>query len=555
MTWKFDASSPIVPDRGNRLNLKGYNMKYIFLIFLFWTSHSVADSIESWNDFKTLVYQNKITNIDDLLARLPEDYTKGYSLIYRTRALHQEKVSFNRPRVLIFGKNAKFIITYNSHVTGGYAKRSDIESIETLEFNSLTGESYLREVTFTGNQVPNLSAIKVNSNKCLSCHGMPTDKYAGQNKALYARGLWDPYNSWSGIYGSLSRQGLDFMKIDSSEHIGFQQFLKEKPLNPRYSFLKLEAQKFTSLPATSFSRPFDPNKMNDALSFSDGYTRFPNQNLGMYLADYNFRRVGSILAQQETKKRAAFQYLVKGLTLDEDFVKPDLDSLTNPTDLNLKKPSCMTKIASFLPENTGKVPFTKFAEVFLQKLRADYAIRKAAVEVDNMGLSKLGAGLDQKDPFDENRGPRGLEFDSINPGTKFHLKDPANPGMTGNAALFYLAYLMEIPSQDLSTAITRGVNFQIDSNYILSGSTSLYYGNSTRCYTKDGQIKGKTNPLDPQKRCFSEPVEEFFTTYLPASFYKEKGQLLDPEIAKLSCEQLAAKSEQALMKYFKAKKK
>jgi hypothetical protein len=493
--------------------------------------------IETWSDLSNVIVTNDVKSIDELLQHLPDEYIAGFTLVYRTRALGQERVTPARPRVLLFGKDAKFVLAYNSHTTGGTAQPGDVESIETLAFDDATGESVLREVVFDG-RVPDLAKVEANPERCLSCHGHFPDN--GHS----ARGLWDPYNSWSGVYGSLSRGGIDFMKLDTNELRNFQTFLEERGRNPRYTFLPLRTQKLSELPADTVLRPFNPATMNDAQVFSDGYTTFPNQMIGMYLGDYNFYRIGNVLADLDPQKRAAFQYLIKGLSLDEGFAKPDIDDKTNPTDVNKKKPDCLAKIASFLPTSMSKLPFDKFGQLFLQKLRNDYAPRKSAAEVDNMGLSKLGAGFDPQDPFDENRDARGLVYDSINAATKFHLTDPARPGLTGDAALFYLFYLMDLPSEDVSTAVTRGTNVTLDQSHVLSGSTSLYYGNSTRCYTPNGTIKSTVVPYDITKFCFSEGIEEFFTRYLPKRFYE------DGALDGLSCDDLAVKSRAALTAHF-----
>jgi hypothetical protein len=302
--------------------------------------------------------------------------------------------------------------------------------------------------------------------------------------------------------------------------------------------------------------------MNDALTFSNGYSSNPNQILGMYLADYNFRRVGNILADLPVETRAAFQYLIRGLTVDEEtFVKSaDIDYQTNATDISNKTYSCLDKIGSFLPDSMSKIAFDEFAAKFLTKLRVDYAPRKALVEVDNMGLSKSGAGFDPTDPYDEKRDPRGLKFDSLNPGT-YHFST-ANRDTSGKykvgywegTALFYLFYLMDLPSQNYNTAITRGNNVPIDSNYVLSGSTSIDYGNAARCYTLDGKIKHNVRSgWGPA--CFSGAAEEFFTEYLPARFYqKPDGSALDPDprFHRLTCDddELANRSKEALASYF-----
>src|SRR5258708_18005880 len=146
--------------------------------------------------------------------------------------------------------------------------------------------------------------------------------------------------------------------------------------------------------------------MNDALTFSNGYSSHPNQILGMYLADYNFHRVGNILANLPVKTRKAFQYLIRGLTVDEEtFAKDDIPRVIK------KKYTCLNEITSFLPDSMPKISFDDFAVKLRTKLTVDYGVRKALVEVDNMGLSKSGAGLDRSDPDDEDRIRRHLNFD------------------------------------------------------------------------------------------------------------------------------------------------
>src|SRR5258708_8560831 len=114
----------------------------LFVTAIFFALQSFAASaasVESWNDLKQIIKDNQVTNIDDLLAHLPADYTKGYTLVYRTRALNQEGVSPRRPRVVLFGQNANFVLVYNSHSTGAKAKPGDVQTIETLELDAVRG--------------------------------------------------------------------------------------------------------------------------------------------------------------------------------------------------------------------------------------------------------------------------------------------------------------------------------------------------------------------------------------------------------------------------------
>jgi hypothetical protein len=524
-------------------------MRFLIAIVFFALNDLAASaaSVESWADLASIINLKQVINIDDLLAELPADYVKGYTLVYRTRALNQENVSPRRPRVLIFGQDAKLVLAYNSHFTGGKARPGDLETIETLEFDGVSGRSYLREVEFNGSTVPDLAQVKVNPDRCLACHAATSNPHADPSRTV--RGLWDPYNSWAGAYGSLSREDTDFIKLNTFEFSNFQEFLAEKSNNPRYKYLTLSTKNLSQLGNTVH---YNPATMNDALTFSNGYSSHPNQVLGMYLADYNFRRLGNILADLPVKSRAAFQYLIRGLTVDEEsFVRSDTDYQTNATQVDHKTYDCLNMIASFLPDQMSKVSFDNFAAKLLSKLRADYMVQRALAEVDNMGLTKTGAGYDPMDPFDENRLGRNLYFDSVNSGTfLFATRNPFKRGYWEGTALFYLFYLADLPSQDLNTAIARGYNVPIDSSYVLSGNTSITYGNAARCYSLDGTIK-HTNPGGHGNICSSGGADEFFTEYLPARFYQNTaGDSLDPQLAGLSCVELAGRSKAALTSYF-----
>jgi hypothetical protein len=210
-------------------------------------------------------------------------------------------------------------------------------------------------------------------------------------------------------------------------------------------------------------------------------------------------------------------------------------------------------IASFLPDSMSKIPFDEFKAKFLYKNRLDYAGRKALVEADNMGLSTQNKrGFDPTDEYDEARVRRGLFFDSVNPMTNSYFFRNIKEGYWGGTALFYLFYLMDLPSQDFNTAITRGDNVPIDANYVLSGSTSISYGNVARCYSKHGKLKYNRRGGGEGEECLSGAADEFFTAYLPPRFYERTpGTPLDPELhTGLTCHQLATLSKRALTSYF-----
>jgi hypothetical protein len=107
---------------------------------------SLTDKIPSgkYLTFKKLLEHVKNGKIADTLQSLKEDYKdylKYYTLVYESGSA--QKASFENPRAIVFGPDAKFIFTFNGHASqvGG-------NTIETMTFNNKTKEFELREILF-----------------------------------------------------------------------------------------------------------------------------------------------------------------------------------------------------------------------------------------------------------------------------------------------------------------------------------------------------------------------------------------------------------------------
>ena len=452
-----------------------------------------VQTIRSWDDLQKLIRQRQVKSVDELIDVLPVDFRKGYSLIYRTQALHRELVSPARPRVLMFGTTGTFMMTYNSHTQGRRARPGEVEGIETVEFKN--GEAYFREVQFDGIRDPLARTIDTNPQKCLACHGQSP------------RGLWDPYNIWPGVYGSLSRGGVDFIKLGTPEYRKFQLFLKEKKSNPRYQILEDSYPTLSERnKAEKLLRPFDPSIMNDALTVADGHTTYPNQRVGMIIGEQNLQRIANLMSTIPKEKKEAYQYLIRGLMLDEKY-----------EDVRKKTYDCAKKVDSFFPATQQNFkPFAQYAREINEAVQADYGRMKSLVEIDNLGLSKVSPGFNSEDPFDQKMKERALFYDPLMLPSLFSQKD----GFGGYTVLAYVFEKLGFSTHEMSTAVN-------------SARFNFYYGNSLGCFNSErGEVSAAF--------CFNEEVEEFFTKYLAKDFFT------DPEIDRLSCDQLAAKSREAL---------
>src|SRR5262249_26310251 len=159
----------------------------------------------------------------------------------------------------------------------------------------------------------------------------------------------------------------------------FLSFLDERKTNPRYSILTMTVNTLSALSrhmdelGTPLYRPFLPGKMVDALVFKDGHDYGTNQLIGMDIAWENFTRRGLMLAALPAEKRAAFQYLWKGISLDENYNNLRKD----------KKFACLAKIRDFFPSafhQRGFQDFFTFQDYVVAQQESDYNHSKSVVE-------------------------------------------------------------------------------------------------------------------------------------------------------------------------------
>lgn len=151
-------------------------------------------------DIKTIAMASD--TLEDTLqevARLYPKYLHFHLLVYDSKSLHE--TTHKEPRVIIFGHEAKFIMTYN----GQYSMRAG-NAFETVEFNEAEKKFELREIEFKTKASPpsehpleageidfeneKLRISKSNPGKCLMCHGPQ------------AMPIFENYSLWPGFYGS-----------------------------------------------------------------------------------------------------------------------------------------------------------------------------------------------------------------------------------------------------------------------------------------------------------------------------------------------------------------
>lgn len=212
--------------------------------------NDLVDLIESQSGEKSLE-----SSLGLILKTYPS-FRENYILMYKSRSL--QKSSFLYPRALLFGYEARFIITYNGHPEDhGY------NGLETMEFNEEKGTFTFREIAFARGS---FTVSKDNPAKCMRCH------QASSRQKIDPRPNWEPYNLWLGAYSSASHghkvykpSSKDFepslYALFVKENEMYEKFLNEvAPLHERYKDLKPmeKSDRF----GTYFPATFTQSKIN-----------------------------------------------------------------------------------------------------------------------------------------------------------------------------------------------------------------------------------------------------------------------------------------------------
>ena len=190
---------------------------------------SLSAFASEWSDFnlekmKNLVYDKKITTIEELFSVITSEMKKNPILVYDSRALNSDLVTFQTPRIIMFNRDASLILSISRGLTKEESTtRKDV--LEFIAFDKKTGKFSLHVEPFNGKDRPFSGLGQKNAQVCLACHGNNP------------RPLFHDYNGWPGIYGSFGTQGV--AAHGSNEHTGLVNFLKDYKNLPRYKELDL----------------------------------------------------------------------------------------------------------------------------------------------------------------------------------------------------------------------------------------------------------------------------------------------------------------------------
>jgi hypothetical protein len=210
-----------------------------------------------YEDLVDLIQKKDFATIEQVLPHLPPEYLENYTLAYDSRSLHGSSHDF--PRAILFGNDAKLIVTFN-----GSPEQRRYRDMEIMQFREDSRVFELRSISFADG----VRFSDKNPTLCLKCHGASP------------RPLWSSYeysedNSlrhWPGFYGSTH----DAPVLNPEEKDAFLLFRALARDHPRYRFLRF-------IHGGSQWYPYGPGPFKHQFR--------PNNRLGNLLARLNAKRV------------------------------------------------------------------------------------------------------------------------------------------------------------------------------------------------------------------------------------------------------------------------
>ena len=264
----------------------------IILSFVVYSALTVFSALQAQDldylQLKSLIRDNNIRSIDQLLETLPLEYKKHYTFIYESRSRQRKQITPAHPRVLVTGPTAQLVLGFTKS-PDDVPKGLGSNILEVMEWLPEQKRFRFFEIDFSTGAVPLEKDPVFNPPHCVNCHDR-------QSPAP----IWDPYNTWAGVYGSLSRLGCDLIVKGTPEWRFYQIFKTENRQQGRYQHLPEEIR--------AKDCPYDETEDGD-FTVGNAANSDPNSLLTRLLMEKSLQRAAQYI--YESPKYPAFKYLLR----------------------------------------------------------------------------------------------------------------------------------------------------------------------------------------------------------------------------------------------------
>jgi hypothetical protein len=229
-------------------------------------------------NLRQLLQKNSITglpvdSVRELVPLLPRELRENFTLVYDSRSPFRSGISADHPRVILFTKDGRFVLTFI-----GDERDPGSDLLESMSFDDENAKFELRSYLLPAADRKGWRPSPQAGN-CARCHGAD------------ARPVFDAYPLWPGFYGAVldtfppdrigareEKRFKSFMDISSAKGV-YQSLIAPagSPVSPYRDHRRFEANQ----------RELDPESLRFA----------PNARLGMALAELNRKRIYRKLAE------------------------------------------------------------------------------------------------------------------------------------------------------------------------------------------------------------------------------------------------------------------
>jgi hypothetical protein len=255
---------------------KNYRWAFFSAVFFLAVTPCHAQSDASpfrEQNLRELLRKNPITglpvdSIRELVPLLPQELRENFTLVYDSRSPFRSSISPDYPRVILFTKDARFVLTFI-----GDESDPGSDLLESMSFDDNSAKFELRSYLLPAAERKGWQPQPEAAN-CARCHGAD------------ARPIFDSYPLWPGFYGS----ALDTFppdRIGMKEENRFKRFLNGFSNKGVYQGLISTADS----PVRPYLDPrlFRPDKTK--LDYSKIVAFSPNFRLGAALTELNRKRI------------------------------------------------------------------------------------------------------------------------------------------------------------------------------------------------------------------------------------------------------------------------
>jgi hypothetical protein len=208
-----------------------------------------------------------VDSVDELVPLLPDELRSNFTFVYDSRSPFRDSISADYPRVILFTKDGRFVLTFT-----GDTQKPGADLLESISFDPesarFTLRAYLLPAAERTGWRPSAEAAN-----CASCHGADP------------RPIFDSYPLWPGFYGS-QQDTFPRDRLGAKEYRDYRKFLAGPAKSGVYRGL--------IFPAGSAVSPYiDPRRFNpDMVEVpAEPLRLLPNTRLGMALTELNRQRI------------------------------------------------------------------------------------------------------------------------------------------------------------------------------------------------------------------------------------------------------------------------